>query len=337
MDKRNIRIAVIVGGASPEREVSKQSGKAIYEAVCNLGYNVKIIDPALGANQPSHIEDFFTSKDTFSLDTKNYIKVINSDLFNDVDLALIALHGKWGEDGTVQSLFELRGINYSGSGVLGSSLSMDKARSKVMFKHFGVSTPKWIRVEKNTSIQDIADEIDASLNNPSIVKPNDQGSTLGLTKCLSKEDLNDAFELAYTYSDVILIEEFIEGREIAVGIIGDRILPLLEIVPKHEIYDYECKYTDGMSEYIVPAELDQEVEENLKYQSKLAYNSLGCENYGRVDFRLTKEGEIFCFEVNTLPGMTNHSLLPKMAKADGIEFEELIEMIITSTYEKTKN
>ena len=336
MDNRKICVAVIVGGTSPEREVSKKSGKAMYEAVKKLGYETRVIDPAYGTDQPSQIEDFFSTSDHLPLDTKKYVEAINSNLFNEVDIALIALHGKWGEDGTIQSLFELKGIKYSGSGVLGSSLSMDKARSKVMFKHFGVSTPKWIRVTKKDSIEDLANAIENSVAYPCIIKPNDQGSTLGLSKCLSRADLGEALSLAYNFSDVILIEEFIEGREIAVGIIGDRILPLLEIVPNHEIYDYECKYTDGMSKYLVPAELDHDVKKRLIYQSKLAYDSLGCENYGRVDFRLTKEGDIFCFEVNTLPGMTNHSLLPKMAKADGIEFEELIEMIIISTYEETK-
>ncbi len=139
-----------------------------------------------------------------------------------------------------------------------------------------------------------------------------------------------AFQEASQFSNVILIEEFIVGREIAVGIINDKILPLLEIIPKHEIYDYECKYTDGMSEYIVPAKLDNDVIEKLKHQAKLAFDSLGCKDYGRVDFRVTEKGEIYCFEVNTLPGMTNHSLVPKMAKADGNEFIDLIEMIISA-------
>ena len=330
MNKNEITVAVILGGTSPERAVSKESGKSIYFALKSLGYKAKIIDPAYGINQPEKIEDYFSQCDCGELSNQNYIKVVNSDLFNDVDLAVIALHGKWGEDGTIQSLFELKGIKYTGSGVLGSSLTMDKARSKVMFSHFGVSTPKWIDVNANLSLEVLKEKIESELSYPCIIKPNDQGSTLGLTKCSSSGEVEKAFYLAKQFSNSILIEEFIVGREIAVGIINDKILPLLEIIPKHEIYDYECKYTDGMSEYIVPAILNSEEEEKLKYQARIAFNSLGCEDYGRVDFRLTENGEIYCFEVNTLPGMTSHSLVPKMAKASGIEFEELVDLLIKS-------
>jgi len=330
LEKYNRTIAVILGGASPERAVSKDSGRAIYNAVKNLGYNAIAVDPAYGINQPSNPESLFSVEDIEQVSKENYIKLINSELFDNVDLALIALHGKWGEDGTIQSLFELRGIEYTGSGILGSSLSMDKARSKIMFKHFGVSTPKWIEFNSDTKPNYIIKEIENKLSYPCIMKPNDQGSTLGLTKCNTSEDIEPAFELSAGYSETILIEEFIPGREIAVGIINNKILPLLEIIPEHEIYDYECKYTEGMSEYIVPVNIDKGAEERIKYQAKLAYDSLGCENYGRVDFRLTGNNDVFCFEVNTLPGMTSHSLVPKMAKADGIEFEQLIEMIISS-------
>jgi D-alanine-D-alanine ligase len=330
MNKNEITIAVVLGGTSPERAVSKQSGKSIYYAVKKLGYDVEIVDPAYGVNQPEKLEDYFSDCDCGVLSNDNYIKAINSSLFENVDLVILALHGKWGEDGTIQSLLELKGIKYTGSGVLGSSLSMDKARSKVMFSHFGVPTPKWVDVKRNTNIEIIKRKIDIELKYPCIIKPNDQGSTLGLTKCSSQEDLEEAFKLAAQFSNVILIEEFIVGREIAVGIIKDKILPLLEIIPKHEIYDYECKYTDGMSEYIVPAKIEVDIEEEIRRFAKLAFNSLGCKDYGRVDFRLTENDEAFCFEVNTLPGMTVHSLVPKMAKAAGIEFEELVDMIIIS-------
>lgn len=330
MNNSEYKIAVILGGTSPERAVSKQSGKSIYEAVNKLGYKVKLIDPAYGIYQPEKIEDYFSDCDCGMLSNSNYIDAINSDLFDDIDLALIALHGKWGEDGTIQSLFELRGIKYTGSRVLGSSLSMDKARSKIMFTHFGVSTPKWIEAKKNIEISIIKKQIIEKFGYPCIVKPNDQGSTIGLTKCSNESETEEAINLAFQFSQEVLIEEFIEGREITVGIIKDKILPLLEIIPKHELYDYECKYNDGMSEYIVPADVDEPVELELKRQAKLAYNSLGCEDYGRVDFRLTKEGVPYCFEINTLPGMTTHSLVPKMAKAAGIEFEKLVDMIIRS-------
>lgn len=328
MDKDKISIAVIVGGTSPERAVSKQSAKSIYEAIIKLGYKVKLIDPAYGANQPANIEDYFSDCDAGPISNSNYVNAVNSSLFNDVDLAIIGLHGKWGEDGTIQSLFELKGIKYTGSGVLGSSLTMDKARSKVMFMHFGVSTPDWITAEKKSDKSKIKKEIADKIGFPCIVKPNDQGSTIGLSKCTNIDEVDQALNLALQFSNVALIEKFIIGREIAVGIINNTILPLLEIVPKHEIYDYECKYSDGMSEYIVPAEIEPKVEEELKKQAKIAFESLGCEGYGRVDFRLTKDNIPYCFEVNTLPGMTSHSLVPKMAKSAGIEFHELVDMII---------
>jgi D-alanine-D-alanine ligase len=330
MDKENINIAILLGGASPERAVSKETGKAMYNAVIKLGYNVKVIDPAYGLEQPTNIDDYFSDCDCAVIYDDNYIKTINSKLFDDIDLALIALHGKWGEDGAIQSLLELRGINYTGSSVLGSALSMDKVRSKIMFTHFNVTTPKWIEVNRQMEIDKIDDEIVSKFNYPCIVKPNDQGSTIGLSKCNSKDELDEAVLSASQFSKRVLIEEFIEGREIAVGIINDKILPVLEIIPKHELYDYECKYTDGMSEYIVPANITRELEKELKEQTKIAFDSLGCKDYGRVDFRIDKNNKPYCLEVNTLPGLTSHSLVPKMAKAMGIEFEELIDMIITS-------
>lgn len=328
MNNNKYLIAVIVGGTSPERAVSKQSAKSIYEAIIKLGYNVKIIDPAYGTNQPANIDEFFSDCEAGPISNSNYVNAVNSSLFDDVDLAFIGLHGKWGEDGTIQSLFELKGIKYTGSGVLGSSLTMDKARSKVMFNHFGVSTPDWITAEKHSDKSKIKQEIIDKIGLPCIIKPNDQGSTIGLSKCSKIEDIDEALNLALQFSNVALIEKFIVGREISVGIINDTILPLLEIVPKHEIYDYECKYSDGMSEYIVPAQINPAVEEEIKKQAKIAFESLGCEDYGRVDFRLTKENIPYCFEVNTLPGMTTHSLVPKMAKSAGIEFHELVDMII---------
>lgn len=330
MNKDKITIALILGGTSPERAVSKSSGKAMYKAVTNLGYNIKLIDPAYGINQPENKDDYFSDCDCGLLLNQNYIKAVNSYLFDDVDLALIALHGKWGEDGAVQSLLELKGIKYTGSGVLASSLAMDKIRSKIMFSHFGIKTPKWIEVNRNFDQTKLNKQILDIIKYPCIVKPNDQGSTIGLTKCNSVDSLKDAVELASQFSKSVLIEEFIAGREVAVGIINDKILPVLEIIPKHELYDYECKYTDGMSDYIVPADLDKNITDKLSEQTKLAFNSLGCKDYGRVDFRISKDGTPYCLEVNTLPGMTSHSLVPKMAKASGIEFEELVEMIIDS-------
>ncbi|MFZ1289484.1 MAG: D-alanine--D-alanine ligase [Melioribacteraceae bacterium] len=330
MNKQDLTIAILLGGTSPERAVSKESGKAVYHAVKSLGYKTKIIDPAYGLNQPKNVEDYFSDCEFSKISNENMIAAINSHFFDDVDLALIALHGKWGEDGAIQSLLELRGIKYTGSGVLSSSLSMDKAKSKIIFNHFGVSTPEWIEANKYDDLIQLDKKIKNSIKYPCIIKPNDQGSTIGLTKCNSFEELESAIILASQFSKKILLEKFIPGRELAVAIVKNLTLPILEIIPKHELYDYECKYTDGMSEYIVPANIDKKMETELQRQALLAFNSLGCELYSRVDFRLTQDGIPYCLEINTLPGMTSHSLVPKIAKANGIEFEELVDIIITS-------
>ena len=331
MATKENNIAVLLGGTSPEREVSKQSGKSIYKALISLGYNAKLIDPAYGINQPQKTEDYFREKDYSEISNQNVIKAINSHLLDNIDLVIIALHGKYGEDGTVQSLLDLRGVKYTGSGVLPSALSMDKATSKILFQHFDVKTPQWFVVsDKNENVDSVAKKIEKYFGFPCILKPNDQGSTIGLSICRTPDEIPKALSLAFEFSDRILIEEFIPGREIAVGIIGNHILPVLEIIPKHELYDYECKYTDGMSEYLVPAELPADVTEQLQQQALLAFNALGCTNYGRVDFRLDENFYTYCLEVNTLPGMTSHSLVPKMAKAEGKSFEELVEQIILS-------
>ncbi len=330
MTEKKNNIAILLGGTSTERAVSKQSGKAMYEAIENLGYNVKLIDPAYGLNQPEKTEDYFSDCDCSVINNNNYIKAINSDFFNNIDLVVIALHGKWGEDGTIQSLLELRGIKYTGSSVLGSALSMDKVRSKIMFNHFNVPTPEWIEVTKENTLEEIHSTIESKFGYPCIIKPNDQGSTIGLTKCNSKNELNTALAKALQFSKKVIIEKFIAGREIAVGIVDNKILPILEIIPEHELYDYECKYKDGMAKFIVPAEISNNLKTELEKQTRIAFDSLGCKGYGRVDFRIDKYNKPYCLEVNTLPGMTSHSLVPKMAKAMGMEFDELINKIIDS-------
>ncbi|MCK9281084.1 MAG: D-alanine--D-alanine ligase [Melioribacteraceae bacterium] len=322
-------IVLLVGGTSPERAVSKNSGKSILFALRSLGYNVRVIDPGYGLNQPENEEDYFIEKDYTELSNKNYLAVFNSYYFENVDLVFIGLHGKWGEDGTIQSLCELKEIPYTGSGVLTSALAMDKYMTKIMFQHFNVITPKWFIVRNaDSNIDRAKDKINKFFGYPCVIKPNDQGSTVGLTICRGEIELEKAINSALEYSDVALIEEYIPGRELTVAVLDQQPLSVLEIKPKHGIYDYECKYTEGMSEYIVPADIPEETAEYLKRQALLAYNSVGCKNYARVDFRLAQGNKSFCLEVNTLPGMTNLSLVPKMAKAVGISFEELINKIV---------
>ena len=330
MDLRKLKIALVVGGTSTERNVSKSSGQSIYKALLSLGCNPIVVDPAYGINQPKDKSIFFAHDDTLEISNLNYVRVVNSKLFDNVDIAFLALHGKWGEDGTIQSLLELRGVKYTGSKVLASALAMDKIMSKILFQHYDVATPKWITIENNhNDYSELTEKIKSELGFPCVVKPNDQGSTVGITICKSEEELPAAFGLAKSYATRILVEEFIDGQEVTVAVLDNQPLPVLEIKPKHNVYDYECKYTSGMSEYEVPAKIPEEVVKQIQDQALAAHISLGCEVYSRADFRLSNELKPYCLEVNTLPGMTSTSLVPKMAKAVGISFEELIEKIIT--------
>ncbi|MCJ7554792.1 MAG: D-alanine--D-alanine ligase [Ignavibacteriaceae bacterium] len=323
------RIALLLGGTSPEREVSKSTGKSVYKALQNLGYPTVIIDPAYGDDQRDNIDLFFANDNYGPISNPNYIKAMNLDIWKQIDLAFLALHGKWGEDGTIQSLLELKEIKYTGSKVLSSALAMDKIKSKILFDHHKVTTPKWFAVKNGDSKTDyVIDRIKTELNFPAVIKPNDQGSSVGLTICKSENEVEAAINLTYEYSDRVLIEEYIPGRELTVAVLDDKPLPVLEIKPKHGLYDYECKYTSGMSEYIVPAEIPGEVSHQLQVLAFNAFKALRCETYARVDFRLSPDHKPYTLEVNTLPGMTSLSLVPKMAKAVGISFDELVEKII---------
>ena len=329
MDKK-LKVLLLLGGTSPEREVSKSTGRSVYEALINLGYEVVLIDPAYGINQPFEVEDYFKEEDYAEISNENYLDAIYLIIPSEINVAFLALHGKYGEDGTIQSLLELKGIKYTGSKVLSSSLAMDKIMSKILFEEYNVPTPLYFHFKKGEfTTEEVNQKIEKSFGYPAVVKPNDQGSTVGLTICKSEEQLSEAIHLAFEYSDRILVEEYIPGRELTVAVLDDNALPALEIRPKHGIYDYACKYTSGMSEYIVPAEVPENVSDSMKEIAVLACRSLRCEVYARVDFRLSPENKIFTLEVNTLPGMTSLSLVPKMAKAVGISFEQLVEKIIT--------
>jgi len=329
MTNSEITVGLLLGGASPERAVSKHSAEGVLNALRKLDYNVVLIDPAYGENQPKTEDEYFAECNCFPISSSNYIDAVNSHLFTNVDVVFNALHGSWGEDGTIQSLLEFKKIPYTGSGILASAASMDKHITKSIIKHGGVSTANWLMLEKKDyNFIELKKEIDEQFTFPIVTKPNDQGSAIGLSICKTIEELEEGIALAFQFSKKILIEQYIEGYEVTVGIIGEQVLPVLEIKPKNFYYDYECKYTDGMSEYEVPAKFPVEVCELLQNQSLLAYNSVGCKNYGRIDFRLDKDYNPFCLEINTLPGLTSTSLLPKAAKAVGISFEELIDRIV---------
>lgn len=327
--RSKLNIILLVGGTSTERYISKLSSKSIYNAMINLGHNVVLLDPAYGDNQPTEVEKFFDEKDFGEISNSNYIRCFNRKEFENADLVFLGLHGKWGEDGTVQAILDLMGIKYTGSKTLSSAVTMDKILSKILFDKLDIPTPKWFSFNNSEmSSEEVSNKIEKELGYPAIIKPNDQGSTVGLSVCRNSDDVRKALSLAKDYSEKILVEEFIPGRELTVGIIGDEALPVLEIKPKHEIYDYECKYTSGMSEYIVPADIPENIAKELQMTSVKAFKALECDGYARIDFRLSPENKFYLLEINTLPGMTSLSLVPKMAKAIGMSFEQLIDKII---------
>lgn len=290
-----------MGGTSLEREVSLISGKAIIEVCRKLGY------------------------DTIPLTLNGNIIELLPDL-KKVDLVFIALHGGEGENGSIQGFLKELGIKYNGSGVLASALGMDKNISKVLSQSIGILTPKW---KLFNTLEDSLKYNPKSF--PVVVKPNDGGSTIGLTIVHKANEMEAALCYADDNGNGILIEDYIPGRELTVTILGGMVYPIVEIVPSHESYDYECKYTEGMSDYICPANLSKSQTESIQKMSSDFYNLLQCRGYGRVDFRLDPDGTPWLLELNTLPGMTATSLMPKAVAAEGILFSELIQMIINES------
>ena len=344
-----MNIAVILGGYSAERNVSLASGLRIAGALRARGHVVVCVDPAavdaqgvlpreeearrlaeaVGAEPPSLEELEALGRGGAGI-TPAFAEW---PAVREADVLLLALHGGQGEDGTLQALLDLAGLRYTGSGHLGSALAMDKHRSKLVFRAAGVGTADWRMAPLALSAADAAgreaftDEAVAALGLPVIVKPSKQGSSVALTVVREREALWPAIDLAARYDDEVMVEAFVDGQELTVGILGDRALPAIEILPSHEIYDYECKYTAGMTEERV-AELSAPVAAELQRQARLAFAALGLRGYARVDFRLDAAGTPYCLEVNTLPGMTELSLLPQGALAAGLDFGALCEEIV---------
>ncbi|QOY35883.1 D-alanine--D-alanine ligase family protein [Anaerobacillus isosaccharinicus] len=307
-----MKICVLYGGTSAEREVSLSSGKGIIEALKKKNHDVIGID-------------FRGTKECL-------LQIMNLD----VDLFFIGLHGRLGEDGRVQGLLDLLKIPYVGSNVLGSALAMDKARSKKMFALKGIRVAKEKLVEKHSFIKE---SFSHELTYPVVVKPNHEGSTIGLTIAQNEAELIGGIDAAFNHDDVVLLEEFISGQEVTVAVMGNKgnakALPIVEIVPKNAYYDYESKYAPGMSEHIVPARVSDEMTNLLQEQSVLAHEALGCDVYSRVDFIVPKDGgNPVILEVNTLPGMTPTSLYPDAAREIGLSYEDMIETLVELSMKK---
>ena len=338
-----MRIAVLFGGISPERNVSIAGGKSVVNALKTLNHTVLPIDPAFGANglrtedELSSPEKYPTLDELAQYHTKNLIDCINSELFDNIDIAFLVLHGVNGEDGKIQALLELRGIPYTGSKIKASAVSIDKIASKVMFSAAGIPTPPWITIhDYEAGNFDIYKEVRDELGEHIVVKPNEQGSTIGITIVNSGnlDDIHSAVEEALKYSKTVCVEKFIEGRELTVGILGKEALPVIEIIAEDGFYDYKHKYSKGHTEYICPADLSPDIEEFTQNMAISAYQILGCSGFARADFRLDDEGQPYLLEMNTIPGFTATSLVPMAAASIGIEFPELCERIINITLDK---
>jgi D-alanine-D-alanine ligase len=295
------KIAVLMGGPGEEREISLQSGKAIQLALEAKGYNV------LGITLEKKLSD------------------IISDLHS-VDLVFLGLHGSNGENGTIQGFLKSLGVKYTGSDPLSSAICMDKNISKIIARNSKVNTPNWEIVTRGQAL--IGDNFEF----PLVIKPNDQGSTVGLTIVHDESELGSALNLAFNYSSSAMVEQYIKGRELTVTFLGDKALPVCEIIPSHELYDYECKYTSGMSKYVCPADIDLDLTERVQKTTERLFNVLKCRHYSRADFRLDHEKNLWFLEMNTLPGMTDTSLAPMAAKAAGFSFNDLIDRIVLQAW-----
>jgi D-alanine-D-alanine ligase len=332
-----MRIIVLMGGDSPERDVSKVSGKAVAEALIARGHQVIAIDPA-GAHAGQPI-DFETKPAQVGVEPPSTVVVPASDAihavqrigahtFGDVDVVFLALHGGKGEDGTIQALLELAAIPYTGCGVMASSIAMDKEVAKRIFRDLGVPTPRGFAADATTPLDELAARIARECRWPAIVKPNSAGSSVGFSLLPGPDDLKAAVAAAAVYDTRLVFEEFIPGREMTVAVFDGQALPVVEIVPQAGVYDYKSKYTKGSSRYDVPARIPEAVTLAMQGIALQAFHGLKCRDFARVDFRLSPDNEPYCLEVNTLPGMTATSLVPKAAKAAGIEFGDLVERMV---------
>jgi len=335
-----------MGGTSAERDVSLASGVGVVETLRKRRHEVIALDTA-GEMRILDIKDKRlleikeappNTRELARIEESFSVKRFKAEDLAGTEVIFLALHGGRGEDGTIQALLEMTGIPYCGSGVLGSALAMDKEMAKIVFKANLIPTPDWISVGAGHLPEEtsLVRETKHKLGFPVVVKPNNQGSTVGLSFVEKPKALLRAIEEAARYSNRVLLEKYIPGRELTVGVLGEEALPVAEIIPEHEIYDYECKYTPGKSKYIVPAELSKEKAVELQSLGLKAFQALRCADFARVDFRMDDAGNLFCLEVNTLPGMTPTSLVPKAAEAIGIGFEELVEKICLLAIERKK-
>jgi len=302
MSSRFGRVGVLYGGHTAEREASLMSGRGVHEALCRAGVDAHLFDTG----------------------RRSLTDLVNAGF----DRVFIALHGRYGEDGTLQGMLELMRLPYTGSGPLASTLSMDKVMTKKIWLHEGLPTPDYVVLNDEDGLDEAVDR----LGLPLIMKPPHEGSTMGVTKVVDRSQMRDAYRLAARFDTAVLAEQFIEGRELTVPLLGGprnaRALPVVEIVAPGGNYDYEHKYLSDDTQYICPAQLGADLTEHILRVAERSYEVLGCEGWGRADFMLDAQGRPWLLEMNTSPGMTGHSLVPMGAKADGMSYEDLCLAIL---------
>jgi D-alanine-D-alanine ligase len=296
------KVAVLMGGPSAEREISLKSGTMVLEALCRRGVDAHAFDP-----RDRGIEQLIAQK---------------------FDRAFIALHGRFGEDGTVQGTLEYLGIPYTGSGVMASALAMDKWRTKLLWQAAGIPTAPYELLTPHSDFPAVV----ARLGLPLMVKPAREGSSIGMSKVATLEKLQPAYELAARYDDGVIAERFIDGIELTAGILDNEALPLIKLETPRVFYDYEAKYFADDTRYICPCGLPEPRESVIQEQALAAFRLLGCSGWGRVDLMLSDTGTPAFLEVNTVPGMTDHSLVPMAARARGLSFDDLVLRILESAH-----
>jgi len=297
-----MKVAVLLGGSTAEREVSLKSGALVLAALRARGVDAHPFDPA-----EQDLEDLIEAR---------------------FERAFIALHGRFGEDGTVQGVLEWLGIPYTGSGVLGSALAMDKLRAKLLWQACGIPTPAHELLDARGDFRAVA----ARLGVPLMVKPVNEGSSIGMSKVRAPDSLEEAYALAVNYDRLVMAEKFIEGSELTAGILGDEALPLIRLETPREFYDYEAKYVADDTRYLIPCGLPAAREREIQALCLKAFRALGCSGWGRVDLMLDAAGEPWLLEVNTAPGMTDHSLVPMAARAAGLSYEDLCMKILEAAH-----
>jgi len=326
-----MKIGVLMGGVSDERSVSLASGAQVAMALRAAGHEVVAVDTVRGVLSPDEERALIeggvganppASHELRALDPGTAVTLTRSSELGDVDLFFVALHGGSGEDGTIQGLLDAAGVSYTGSDRLGCSLAMDKEVSKRLFRDAAIPTPDWLRGPVS------ADEVVGALGLPVIVKAASGGSSLRLVLAHDRGELDAAISESAGWNDVVLFERYIPGRELTVGVVGGRALPVGEIIPKNEIFDYECKYQPGMAEEVFPADIPDDLAGLLQRLAVRAHGALRLRDYSRIDFIVDESGQPWCLEANAAPGMTANSLLPKAGRAAGVSFSDLCDRIV---------